>query len=393
MSVMTRIRVNRLIENLKRMRNVFILILAPIIIFSGANFFFSSVVYFENASDSLIVDSLKRSQEAGRDEPFMQRKDLRLTQDYAPYYSQFGLTYRVLQPFSRYVNNYRLLSSVLSIVNAVCTALVLGSFSVYLLKLYSFDASITFLTLCSFTPTFLLFSGSFYWQLPLLMLPTLVFYIGCVGYPLFSVALVFLILLIRFLGGYEYATTLILSPVAALFVRYAFGDLSIKQVIPQAVMAVVAGLAAFVFAILIHLLAMHSALNSWSATFHAFFDVVLYRTGGDYFSRPVTLKGDLIALSVSFFQNEFFLTIGIALFALVLSSRTFGRTTSVKLGLALAFSLLCGFSWQLLARGHMRDHAHLNFIVYLIPFGILTYISISRVIHELFSVGVLGRRG
>lgn len=375
------------------MNKAFILIVAPIIIFLGANLLFASVAYFENASDSLIIDSLNRSQESGHNEPFMQRKNFKLMQHYAPYYSQFGLTYRVLQPFSRYVTDYRLLSFTLSLLSAVCTALVFGLFSVYLFKVYSFDAAIIFSILCCFSPTFLLFSGSFYWQLPLLILPTLISYIGCIRYPLFSIALIFLVLLIRFLGGYEYATTLILSPVAAVFLRYAFGDLNLKPVIRWAVVAVVAGLAAFGFAILVHLFAMNAVFNSWNATIHAFLDVVLYRTSGDYFSRPVTLRGDLIALTASFFQNEFFLIIGIASLALVLSSRVLGKTTSVKLGLCLAFSLLCGFSWQLLARGHMRDHAHLNFIVYLIPFGIVAYIGISRVIHEFFSVNRRSRTG
>lgn len=228
-----------------------------------------------------------------------------------------------------------------------------------------------------------MFSGSFYWQLPLLRAPFVIAYVLAISKPTIAILLVFIIILLRFLGGYEYASSLILSPLGALAIRCAFGEIKVSRAVKQGIFFGIAGTAAFGTTIAAHLAALCHETGSWEKGIKLFENVVNYRTVGVPLGRDVTLRNDIIVLSYSFFSNESILVIGMGAVsvALVLFSR--GRATAVRLGLALLFAFLCSLSWQVLARGHMRDHNHINFIAYFIPFGLAVYVAFSRVVGDL----------
>ena len=340
------------------------------------------VCSFEQGSDGLIVDSLQLAASQNDPSPFMVREDPRNPDRAGPYYSQFGLTYRLLLPFRAFLP-YSHLHTLLSLFSALATGALFLWFHRVVARAYGNVAAGTFLILCCATPAFVFFSGSFYWQLPLLAAPFMLAHAWADSKPRTCTLAVFAVLFLRFLGGYEYASTLILSPIAAVFLGSVLGDIPLRRATILAVPLGVAGLAAFAAALGIHLMTLGMSAGGWSEGIARFNEVARYRTSGDYFGRKITLRSDLIDLINSFFRNEVILVCGLAAVALFLAAATRGRAASLRIACALLFAFLCSLSWQVLARGHMRDHAHINFIVYLIPFGLSVYLAFSRVVGDL----------
>ena len=345
------------------------------------------VFFFEQASDDIIVESLRSSRELPHPSPFMVREDPRGGGEVIPYYSQFGLTYRALLPFRNDLPQ-AFLHVILSLVWALATGAVFWWFQARISLIHGRNSGILFLLLCCGTPTFLFFAGSFYWQLPLLLGPFLVTYAIADSRPATALFCVFGILLLRFLGGYEYTSTLLLSPIAALILRSAFGDITIKRALQRTWPLCASGLLAFLAAIAAHLATLAASAGGWYEGFSHFKDVVESRTSGDFLDRDTSMRGDLIALINSLFRNEVILVVGLAAVTVWLVDATRGRLAALRIASALLFALLCSLSWQILARGHMRDHAHINFILYLIPFGLSVYLAFSRVVGGLISANL-----
>lgn len=356
-----------------------------ILYFAGAVCLLPPVFFFEQGSDGLIVDSLQLASKENDPSPFMVRKDPQTSEVATPYYSQFGLTYRALLPL-RAMLPYSRLHFLLSLVQAVATGAMFWWFHRLLTKAHGNTAGVLVLILCCATPAFVFFSGSFYWQLPLLVGPFLLAYVFADLSPRIAVLSVFAVLLLRFLGGYEYTSTLMLSPIAAVFLRNAFGDITLRRAIGLTAPLGAAGLLAFASAISVHLLALGMAAGGWDEGLARFNEIARYRTSGDFLGREISLRNDLIHLINSFFRNEVILVVGLAFITLFLVASTGSRDSAFRIGAALLFAFLCSVSWQILARGHMRDHAHINFIVYFIPFGLSVYLAFSRVVGELVSL-------
>jgi hypothetical protein len=342
------------------------------------------VLFFEQGSDGIIVDSLRNSRAQSVPSPFMIRVDPRGGGEPTPYYSQFGLTYRALLPFRHYLPHSGL-HVLLSLAWALATGAVFWWFYRRISLCHGSHSGTLFLLLCCGTPTFLLFSGSFYWQLPLLLAPFMIAYAFASSRPVATSLWVFGLLFLRFLGGYEYTSTLLLSPIAALLLRSALGDIPLRRTLQLACPLAAAGFLAFLAALSLHLVALASAAGGWRDGMSRFSQVAQSRTNGDFLGREISLKGDLIELINSFFHNEVILVCGLAAVTLFLAAANRGRAAALRIGSALLFAFLCSLSWQVLARGHMRDHALINFIVYFIPFGLSVYLAFSRVVGELVS--------
>lgn len=361
------------LQSLRFLKSGLFSLLLAVIIFVGAACLLPPVSRFEDSSDNLITESLKH-EDAGS---FMIRRDERISPEWKPYYSQIGLTYQLLRPFRRQLNSPALPFS-LSLAYAVMTAATFWLFSRHLSVTRGPLEAWVFLILCCFTPTFLMFSGSFYWQLPLLVAPFLITYALGVDHPTPACGLVFIVLLLRFLGGYEYTSTLLLSPVCAMFLRFAFGDIEMATAIRRSIALGAVGFFAFLLAVGIHLWAMRLSEGSWPAAVAAIRNVATYRTSGDYFAREISLRSDLIQFIASFFRNEVIFLIGLGITICFLWGVSRGPQAAGRLAAALGCALLAGLSWQILARGHMRDHAHINFIVYCLPFGLSVHLAFSR---------------
>lgn len=361
------------VQSLRLLKSSLFSLLFAVIIFAGAACLLPPVSKFEDSSDDLITESLKH-EEAGA---FMIRRDERVSPEWKPYHSQLGLTYQLLRPFQRQLNSPAL-PFTLSLAYAVMTAATFWLFSRHLCATRGPLEAWTFLILCCFTPTFLMFSGSFYWQLPLLVAPFLITFVLGVDRLAPACGLVFIVLLLRFLGGYEYTSTLLLSPVCAMFLRFAFGDIEMTPAIRRSMALGAVGFLAFLLAVGIHLWAMRLSEGSWPAAVAAFRSVATYRTSGDYLAREISLRSDLIQLIASFFRNEVIFLIGLGLATCLLWAVSRGPQAAGRLAAAFGFALLAGVSWQVLARGHMRDHAHINFIVYCLPFGLSVHLAFSR---------------
>ncbi len=356
-----------------------VLLLATIAIFVGATTLLPPVSKFEDLSDNLITDSIKLAQSEKEPLPYMTRKDDRISEEAKPYYSQFGLTYHLLLPLRSHLDTARL-PMILSVGCAILTALTFWLFSKHLRRTIGPVEGTVFLLLCCLTPTFLFFSGSFYWQLPLLLAPFFITYAFVADRPCQTALMVGVFLFLRFLGGYEYTSTLLLAPICAIMLRLAFQDIRPRPAIFRAIILGGVGFTAFVAALGLHLLTLRLHEGSWSSAINSFSTVVTYRTSGDYFAREISLRNDVILLISSFFRNEVILVMGLALVSCLLTLVWKGRTPAIRISMTLAFSFVAGLSWQVLARGHMRDHGHLNFIVYCIPFALSVYIVFCRLI-------------
>lgn len=350
--------------------------------FGAATSLLPPVLFFEQGSDELIVDSLADSIRQNEPSPFMSRVHPLAEGKSTPYYSQFGLTYRVLLPFRDYLPRTGL-QFLLSLAWALATGAMFWWFQRLVADLHGSTSGLVFLLLCCATPTFLFFSASLYWQLPLLLLPFMLTYAFVIERPIFTASCISLLLFLRFLGGYEYTSTLILSPIAALGLRCSYGDIAPRRAFQLAVRLGAAGFIAFLAAMLLHLTTLAHAAGGWEEGVARFREVAESRTSGDFLGRQPTLKNDVIHLISSFFRNEVILVLGLAAVTLLLTATLVDRRATIKLATALLFAFLCSLSWQLLARGHMRDHAHINFIVYLIPFGLSVYLAFSRLIGDL----------
>lgn len=358
-----------------------------ILAFSASTALLPPVRSFEDCSDSLIVDSLIRAKGSPKPSVFMEREEASENGALRPYYSQYGLTYRLLLPWRDHFS-YGLLHHGLSFIYAALTAITFWLFALCFGRKVSENAGWAFLTLCCTTPAFLMFSGSFYWQLPLLVLPWMISFAFVTHRPAVAVAGPGLVLLIRFLGGYEYLTPLILSPIAATMLHFAMGNLNVAQTLWRGIAQGVAGTCAFGLALAIHIASIAKVEGSLQAALEKLGRIVTYRTSGDYFGGPPTLKYDAIALINSFFRNESILLIGLGLVGVLMARTSSGKPAALRIAGALVFAFACGLSWQFLARGHMRYHAHINFIIYLIPYGLTVYTVIS---HEIGKMELLRR--
>lgn len=111
------------------------------------------VLLFQDVADVIIVDSLQRNSAQSNPSLFMERIVPFWSKDYLTFYSQFGLTYRVLLPI-RQTLPYPVLPMLLSIVYALTTAAIF-------LRFQACFAANTGTRLASFSDPLLRFSRAF----------------------------------------------------------------------------------------------------------------------------------------------------------------------------------------------------------------------------------------
>ena len=258
--------------------------------------------------------------------------------------------------------------------------------------------------LAAFTPVFVKFAPSLYWVAFLLLTPFAI--VWCFG-PLATtrarrgwlVLAVGLAVYLKSLCGYEYITTVILSPIAAAwFHQHRVGD-RLRRKAAAAVALVGAGLAGFALAVATHATQIESVLHEDGLA--AIRDRAAARTTGSTASEiPEAESGRsrsefaLACFSKYLFQRALSapallggwagsvpllaVIVAAGLFILAAFVRRGGRLVEVgALAGALALALVAGVSWQLLAVNHMCVHRHLNLIVFAVPFLPVAFIAIG----------------
>ena len=252
-------------------------------------------------------------------------------------------------------------------------------------------------------PILLPFATSLYWVAFLLFAPFVWswwIYPRAIGQPvrLFGWLLgVGLFTLLKCLCGYEYVTTIVLSPLVAVGYHGVREARPLRSWLVHALLGVLAGAAGFALALALHIWQLNAVAGVDGLA--AIRDRASHRTGvadrakevgypfatpdpvflperwrlparcfANYFWQPA------FALPTSFGSAARELSLGRATLLLMLLAGWIGATwrhwprAVSALVPALGLGLAASISWQLLAINHMCVHPHLNPIVFVVPF-------------------------
>lgn len=339
---------------------------------------------------------------------------------WANYTSQFGLTGVLLGAAQRATGaTPERVMVAANLAFGLATAALLAAFFASVAARVGPLAGHVGVVLAACSPPLLAFAPSVYWATPMLLTP---FVLAWLAYPWAGRSAARFALLLAGVGGlvclkclcgYEYVTSVVLAPVAAVvYHRAAVGDGVRKWLLP-AVAVVGVGLLGFAAAILLHAsqLAAYTGGNG--------FDVIRERAanrtsvpdGEAQDAKRYPLRAPELAFVpeglrrpvrgfVSYFYQPAFAspqTWGPARFAVPLWAVS-AAAVAVLAGLwrvrqqspaaaALAPAAAVGFaasvSWQVMALNHMYHHGHLNLIVFCVPFLPLAYAGFGSAVHLL----------
>jgi hypothetical protein len=351
------------------------------------------------------------------------------TRAWAPlgtYYSQFGLQGVALAAVRQW-GQWELIgfAYVAARVFALLTAMTLAAFfTAVALQLGRLSAGVGVL-LTALSPIPIKFAPSLFWATFLLFAPFVATW--CLwpwltrrrGGSAAFYAILFGLVLLKALCGYEYITTVILSPLAALgFHRVRAGTFSWRFV--GSVGAVCAtGVAAFATAVALHAAQLNALPNVRDMHPDGGWGIILQRAKTrtvsdteyeivhrDISNKPVMGLSPEASYKVRCFLHYFkmpaFATshafpatrkvvklywVLWAAGALAVAAAVWpGRSPTFRaLGLASAVGLAASLSWHVAAVNHMCIHQHLNQIIFHIPFLPLAYVAAGYVLGRVLA--------
>ena len=222
------------------------------------------------------------------------------------------------------------------------------------------------------------------------------------------VAAVFVLCTLKCLCGYEYITTVVLSPLPALVYHDCrSGALGRRRLFLYGLVVAV-GCAGFVAALGLHVAQLQYVLGMDPV--ETIGNRVKARLGKDVSGpegfdpgpNPIPFLSDEGWLGVRGFFRYFALdgsslpglqrpTLMIPVWALAAATLAVLAAGAVRwrrldtdrkaLTLALAASVPCSLSWQFAARNHMTVHIHLNLIVFYLPWMLLLYVAVGDAVQ------------
>lgn len=361
-------------------------------------------------------------------------------QDNVPYAPQFGLQARVISLFSPAdKEKLRHYFSLVTVILAGMSALIMALIVVRTRKLFGTVAATVLIIGACLSPWLAAYSHNMYWVFVTVIAP-FAFVYCC--YPWFKArkmlwmmhVVIFLLILLRLLNGYEHVTTVVISVMAA-FTIYEYRGVrkaSNKLFVNSIVVGCVAALA-FMCALGLNVVGLNEYYKSPERSIEAIqnradargsgkitnlqpdvitglkytlpevYQVLDYYAGISRFSdgkaHPVyyatlsVLNYSLLpAINYPLRSNSLIWTVlqSIVFFAVI------GFVVSIKVAhqkkqrdyslvAAMFVSLMGAISWLVLMPGHAYPHAHLNAIVFYIPFLILCYIAIGSYVGVLIN--------
>lgn len=326
---------------------------------------------------------------------------------FTPYTSQLGLQGIVLGGLMNALHCDPLRFAHLAAgLCCLATAAVLAVFFVSIAESFGAIAAHVGVFMTALSPIFLEFAPSVYWCCGLLFAP---FVVAWIWYPrcrqsrqglLALWAVLLALIVIKCLCGYEYVTTVILSPLVAVFFHQVrLGEFHWKRLFGYAG-GVATGCAGFFLALTMHVAQVNHYVGGNGL--QTVLTRAKQRTIDGYQGAEVHLNfqgGPLAALpeSVSYPLNCFLHYFNLPAIAwpggrgnvkiwaailfggLAVACAAFGKSrltaTHRALSLALGLSLVTSLSWQVAAINHMCVHFHLNTIVFYAPFLLLTFVA------------------
>lgn len=328
-----------------------------------------------------------------------------------PYRSQFGLTGSMFAAVQRPTGaSPERVTAVGSALFGLATAAMLAAFFSSVAGRVGPVAGHVGVLLTACCPPLLAFAPAVYWSLPFTLAP---FVFAWLAYgrvrPAVFLAGVGVLVCAKALNGYEYISTVVASPAAAIaFHRAAAGDRIRKWVLPVVAVGV-AGVVGFAGAIGIH--AEQIAAQTGESGLKVIRERAASRTavpdggGVEKVAYPVFAPAFLpepVRCFVNYFyqpavsspqtwgRTRFVVSLGWVLAVagavlVVLWTRRAKNPTAAALAPAAVVGFLGAVSWQALAVNHMVFHGHLNLIVFCVPCVPLAFAGIGA------GVAALGR--
>lgn len=337
------------------------------------------------------------------------------------YHSQFGLQAILLGWLAKVTGIDPIVFSFgAGIGFALATAAVLAAFYASTVRYFGITAAriATLLTAC--TPIMCRMGPSLYWTVCLLFVP---FVMTWILYPVLNqtrtglaafAGLLSLAVLVRCLNGYEYVTTVVLSPLPAIVFFLCRQRVAFRSWVTHTSLAVAAGLCGFGLAMVIHVIQLETftergwrtivdrakartvdraapefaqqsflssrgafgvaAADSWSQRFLPENTPFLLRCFVRYFDLPGVMIPTLSNSPGTPIDLAWITGGGIvAIVGLLVAARR-GHAT-LPLAASLMIALPASLSWQVAAINHMSVHYHLNTIVFFVPFALLVFLA------------------
>jgi len=341
------------------------------------------------------------------------------------YVSQFGLQGVTLAAIHQYLGTEFDHFVVLAANGfALLTALTLALFFLELSRCVGPMAGNVGVAATVLMPILLPFATSLYWATFLLFAPFVWswwVYPRAIGHRqriLGWLLGISLLILCKCLCGYEYVSTIVLSPAVAVVYHGVRESLPLRTWLRHATVAVLAGVAGFALALALHVWQLNEVVGVDGVA--AILDRASHRTGVADQARevrypfaapdPVFLP-ERWRLPVRCFANYFWLPTFATPASIAMPPREFtlGQATillGVLAGLvgmtwwrwplsvsalvpALGLGFAASISWQMLAINHMCVHVHLNQIVFIVPFlllGVALLGGILQVVADRFKI-------
>jgi len=335
------------------------------------------------------------------------------------YRSQFGLQGVILGLVLKLTRISAVqLAYVASGAFSLLTALVLAAFFADIAnRLGRVTAGIAVM-LTAWSPQLCYMTPSLYWCMFLLVSP---FVLTWLLEPWFSArrygwvgrfGLLFLLVLAKCLCGYEYVTTIILSPLAALWFHSSGQIHPLRNFFVRSSLVVAAGVLAFGCAILLHAAQLQyvvgvngfetireratsrtvgvqgqeGSLIPIRKSFRRLPERIAYPASCfvEYFEQPATVTTGYHAKMRKFIPVRYYFAFaGILGVATLLARRRMPETLRRLVG-TLIVGAAASLSWHVLAINHMRVHFHLNGIIFFVPFLPICFVAIGQTVELAF---------
>jgi len=309
----------------------------------------------------------------------------------APYYSQFGLQYKLLsipsKLFKNNINNYYkfnklFLVLLLSIVLSLFIKIIgkeFGNYSKYFL-LFGIITS----------PWLIKFSSNLYWFIFLDFSPFVFSWFFYKKKHFYSG--IFILILIKSLCGYEYLSNILLSSIIpVIYWELKNNSKKIKDIIKPVIKTFILGFIGFLTAFTLNLIQASLYLHSIKNGLDVIKQSLIYRTIGDALGKKVDPFVDLQTFFSYLNQKSFifinhYQLIGLVLILYIVINflyKKINKKNDNKLFLITMIGLFFSLSWNSIALGHMRYHIHINTITFYIPFDLLAFAYIGQCIYKI----------
>lgn len=206
----------------------------------------------------------------------------------------------------------------------------------------------------------------------------------------YLILLSFTTVLLRSLMGYEFISTILINMEIPIMYYCLKRKESIKSLFFKCTIAGVGGLLGFFVAILLHLKRLEELIGNKKEAFELFLEPIRYRThflsndnigikmGSEYLQQ--SLDAGKVEVLLKYLLDP---TIIIILFLLIISFYfDICKRKNIEVIISIILSFIGVLSWLILASGHSYVHTFINTVLWVIPFGILSFAYFGKNIEE-----------